>query len=193
MASAGNSSCLALQRKERCTSQCALSLEEEKSSCLRPFSSTIFMLFHAHFVIKNGQTAPAHISLGPGPQLLTPGTISSGLVPQPPSQTPNVPPIKNDWDTLFCPMFDEYFNPSPSVVQPVLVAAVQEHVVSTGTPSSTRIDKIYLLQVSHKPLKKHNLMLFLLVLKKMIMVKLDELGGVLKNKANQGAKGKWSG
>ncbi|GJS20375.1 hypothetical protein Tco_0449007 [Tanacetum coccineum] len=66
---------------------------------------------------------------------------SSGLVPQSPSPTPNVPPTKNDWDSLFCPMFDEYFNPSPSVVQPVLVAVVQEPVVSTGTPSSTRIDQ----------------------------------------------------
>ncbi|GKB84911.1 hypothetical protein Tco_0957183, partial [Tanacetum coccineum] len=77
--------------------------------------------------------APEHISLGLGHQLMTPGTISSGLVPQPPSPTPNVPPTKNDWDSLFCPMFDEYFNPSPSVVQPVLVAVVQEPVVSTGT------------------------------------------------------------
>ncbi|GJZ02381.1 hypothetical protein Tco_0520342 [Tanacetum coccineum] len=32
-------------------------------------------------------------------------------------------------------------NPSPSVVQHVLVAVVQEPVVSTGTPSSTRIDQ----------------------------------------------------
>nr|GEU53862.1 hypothetical protein [Tanacetum cinerariifolium] len=76
-----------------------------------------------------------------GPQLLTPRTISSGLVPQPPSSTHNVPPIKNDWDMLFCLMFDEYFNPSPSVAQPVLVAAVQEPVVLTSTPSSTRIDQ----------------------------------------------------
>ncbi|GKA81557.1 hypothetical protein Tco_0788249 [Tanacetum coccineum] len=38
----------------------------------------------------------------------------------------------NDWDTLLCPMFDEYFNPSPSVVQPVLVDAIQELVVSTA-------------------------------------------------------------
>ncbi|GKA53927.1 hypothetical protein Tco_0752876 [Tanacetum coccineum] len=67
--------------------------------------------------------------------------LSAGLVPQPPSPTPNVPPTKNDWDTLFCLMFDEYFNPSLSVAQPVLVAAVQEPVVSTGTPSSTRIDQ----------------------------------------------------
>ncbi|GJU47126.1 hypothetical protein Tco_1204392 [Tanacetum coccineum] len=38
-------------------------------------------------------------------------------------------------------MFDEYFNPSPSVVQLVLVAVVQEHIVSTGTYSSMRIDQ----------------------------------------------------
>ncbi|GJX20396.1 hypothetical protein Tco_0223073 [Tanacetum coccineum] len=67
-------------------------------------------------------------------------TLYLRIVPQPPSPTPNVPPTNNDWDTLFCPMFDEYFNPSPSVVQPVLVAAIQE-VVSTGTPSSTSINQ----------------------------------------------------
>ncbi|GKB54308.1 hypothetical protein Tco_0905061 [Tanacetum coccineum] len=79
--------------------------------------------------------APVQFSSGPTPNLLTPGPISSGLVPQPPSPTPNVLPIKNDWDLLFCPMLDEYFNPLPSV------AVVQEPVVSTGTPSSTRIDQ----------------------------------------------------
>nr|GEY98244.1 hypothetical protein [Tanacetum cinerariifolium] len=67
--------------------------------------------------------------------------LSSGLVPQPPSTTPNVLLTKNDWDTLFSPMFDEYFNASPSVAQPVLVAAIQELVVSTSTPSSMRIDQ----------------------------------------------------
>ncbi|GKE99785.1 hypothetical protein Tco_0023136 [Tanacetum coccineum] len=67
--------------------------------------------------------------------------LSAGLVPQLPSPTPNVPPTKNDWDSLLCPMIDEYFNPSPSVVQPVLVAVVQEHIVSTNTTSLTRIDQ----------------------------------------------------
>ncbi|GKE12520.1 hypothetical protein Tco_1416071 [Tanacetum coccineum] len=71
-------------------------------------------------MFENGHTAPEHVSPGLGHQLMTSRPISSGLVPQPPSPTPNVPPIKNDRDTLFCPMFDEYFNPSPSVAQPVL-------------------------------------------------------------------------
>ncbi|GJX35567.1 retrovirus-related pol polyprotein from transposon TNT 1-94 [Tanacetum coccineum] len=52
MAYVDNTSGLALQRKERCTLQCALSLEEEKSSCLRPFSSTSFMLFYVRSVNK---------------------------------------------------------------------------------------------------------------------------------------------
>nr|GEY29350.1 hypothetical protein [Tanacetum cinerariifolium] len=82
-----------------------------------------------------------NVSAGLDAQLLTPRTISLGLVPQPPSPTLNVPPTKNDWDTLFLPMFDEYFNPSPSVAQPVLIPAVQEPVVSSSTPSSTRIDQ----------------------------------------------------
>ncbi|GKE82904.1 hypothetical protein Tco_1552904 [Tanacetum coccineum] len=40
-------------------------------------------------------------SLGPGPQLMTTGTISSGLVQNIPSPKPYVPPTKNDWETLF--------------------------------------------------------------------------------------------
>ncbi|GKE76879.1 hypothetical protein Tco_1542999 [Tanacetum coccineum] len=67
--------------------------------------------------------------------------VGAGLVPQLPSPTPNVPPTKNDWDSLLCPMIDEYFNPSLSVVQPILVAVVQEPIVSTDTASSTRIDQ----------------------------------------------------
>nr|GEX53822.1 hypothetical protein [Tanacetum cinerariifolium] len=42
-------------------------------------------------------------------------------------------------DTLFFPMFDEYFNPSPNVAQHVLVAATSTS--QTYTPSSTRIDQ----------------------------------------------------
>ncbi|GJS46722.1 hypothetical protein Tco_0596843 [Tanacetum coccineum] len=81
----------------------------------------------------NVSAGPTNLSAGLGHQLMTPGIISSGLVPQPPSPTPNVTPTKNDRDTLFLPTFDEYFNPSPSVVQLVLVAVVQEPVISTGT------------------------------------------------------------
>nr|GFB13559.1 retrovirus-related Pol polyprotein from transposon TNT 1-94 [Tanacetum cinerariifolium] len=47
---------------------------------------------------------------------MTPGTISSGLVPITSPSTSYVPPSRNDWDLLSQPMFDELLNPPPSVV-----------------------------------------------------------------------------
>ncbi|GJQ93783.1 hypothetical protein Tco_0004922 [Tanacetum coccineum] len=78
---------------------------------------------------------------GPGPQLLTPGTISSRLMPNPSSPTSYIPPTKKDWDTLFQPMFDEYFNPPPSVVSLVPTIVAPRHADPIGTPSSTTIDQ----------------------------------------------------
>ncbi|GJR48587.1 retrovirus-related pol polyprotein from transposon TNT 1-94 [Tanacetum coccineum] len=80
-------------------------------------------------------------SSGPGPQLLTPGTISSGLVQNSPSPTPYVPPTKKDWNILFQPIFDEYFNPPPSVASLVPAVVAPEPADQTGTPSSTSIDQ----------------------------------------------------
>ncbi|GJR24199.1 retrovirus-related pol polyprotein from transposon TNT 1-94 [Tanacetum coccineum] len=88
-------------------------------------------------------TTMASEQFGTGPMLnlLTPGTISSGLVPNIPSLTPYVPPTKNDWEILFQPMFDEYMNPPPSVDRQVPIVLAQEPVILTGTPSSTTIDQ----------------------------------------------------
>ncbi|GJR66620.1 retrovirus-related pol polyprotein from transposon TNT 1-94 [Tanacetum coccineum] len=72
---------------------------------------------------------------------MTPRTISSGLVPNPPSPTPYVPSTKKDYDILFQPMFEEYFSPLPSVASLVPVVIVREPVNLTGTPSSTTIDQ----------------------------------------------------
>ncbi|GJT91094.1 retrovirus-related pol polyprotein from transposon TNT 1-94 [Tanacetum coccineum] len=72
---------------------------------------------------------------------MTPGIISSGLVQNPLSTTPFVLPTKNDWDLLFQPMFDEYFNPPPSVVSLVRVAVAPRHADLTGSLSSTTIDQ----------------------------------------------------
>ncbi|GKB34644.1 retrovirus-related pol polyprotein from transposon TNT 1-94 [Tanacetum coccineum] len=85
--------------------------------------------------------ASKQFSSGPGPQLLTPGTLSSGPVLNPPSPTPYVPPTKKDLDILFQPMFDEYFNPPPSVAYPVPTIVAPKPVDSTGPPSSTTIDQ----------------------------------------------------
>nr|GEY78440.1 hypothetical protein [Tanacetum cinerariifolium] len=54
-------------------------------------------------------------SLGPTHNEITLTTISSGLVQKYSSSTPYVPPLRNNWDLLFQPMFDELLNPPPSV------------------------------------------------------------------------------
>nr|GEX47141.1 integrase, catalytic region, zinc finger, CCHC-type, peptidase aspartic, catalytic [Tanacetum cinerariifolium] len=79
-------------------------------------------------------------SSGPAPQLMTLGTLCSGLVPNPISQPPYVPPTKNDWDILFQPMFDELFNPPPSVVSLVLAATTRRPADPTGSPVSTSLE-----------------------------------------------------
>nr|GFC02407.1 hypothetical protein [Tanacetum cinerariifolium] len=86
-------------------------------------------------------------SLGPALHEMTPATISSGLVPNPTSSTPFVPPLRTDWDMLFQPLFDELLTPSPSVDHPAskvitLIAEVVAPgpVASAGLPSSTTVD-----------------------------------------------------
>ncbi|GKC24844.1 retrovirus-related pol polyprotein from transposon TNT 1-94, partial [Tanacetum coccineum] len=79
--------------------------------------------------------------IGPVPQFLTSGIISLGLVQNPPSPTPYVPPTKNDKDILFQQIFDEYLNPPKSVVSTVPVAAAPRPPDLTGTPLSTSIDQ----------------------------------------------------
>nr|GEV62337.1 integrase, catalytic region, zinc finger, CCHC-type, peptidase aspartic, catalytic [Tanacetum cinerariifolium] len=56
-----------------------------------------------------------HSSSGPALHEMTPATISSGLVPNPPPSTSNVPPSRTDWDMLFQPLFDEILTPPPRV------------------------------------------------------------------------------
>ncbi|GJR40069.1 retrovirus-related pol polyprotein from transposon TNT 1-94 [Tanacetum coccineum] len=120
--SADNTSGPAPHRKEKCTIQCALSSKEEKSSYLRAVLSTTSIRLGLH--------------------QLTPGYISSGLVQNPVSPTPYVSPSKKDYEILFQPLFDEYFNPPPRVVSPdpVVVAALRA-VDPVGSPSSTTIDQ----------------------------------------------------
>ncbi|GKE22794.1 retrovirus-related pol polyprotein from transposon TNT 1-94, partial [Tanacetum coccineum] len=78
---------------------------------------------------------------GPAPTFLTPGQISSGLVPNSVPVAPYVPPKNKELKILFQPMFDEYVEP-PRVARPVSPApAVPIPVNSAGTPSSTTIDQ----------------------------------------------------
>ncbi|GKF99103.1 hypothetical protein Tco_0297886, partial [Tanacetum coccineum] len=79
--------------------------------------------------------ARVHISIGPEPILLTPGQISSGLVPDHVLAAPYVPPTNKDLEILFQLMFDEYFEP-PSVKQPVPPAPAAPISVFSAEPSS---------------------------------------------------------
>ncbi|GKB53604.1 retrovirus-related pol polyprotein from transposon TNT 1-94 [Tanacetum coccineum] len=51
------------------------------------------------------------------------------------------PPTRNDWDRLFQPMFDEYFNPPSSAISLVPVADAPRAVEIAATPSSTTINQ----------------------------------------------------
>ncbi|GJU47438.1 retrovirus-related pol polyprotein from transposon TNT 1-94 [Tanacetum coccineum] len=92
--------------------------------------------------------ASEHSSLDPALHEMTPATISSGLVPNPPSSTPFVPPSRTDWDILFQPLFDELLNPpssvdllAPEVIAPIAEVVAPEPAASTGSPSSTTVDQ----------------------------------------------------
>nr|GFB35632.1 hypothetical protein [Tanacetum cinerariifolium] len=87
-------------------------------------------------------------SSGPALNEMTPGTISSGLMPTSSPFTSYVPPSRNDWDLLFQPMFDELLNPLPSVVNqtpeaiaPITKVILPGYIDSTGSPSSTTIEQ----------------------------------------------------
>ncbi|GJT66211.1 integrase, catalytic region, zinc finger, CCHC-type containing protein [Tanacetum coccineum] len=69
----------------------------------------IMETIHVTFDELTEQTTPVLSSSGPAPNLLTPGPISSGLVPNSAHVIPYVPPTNNDLEMLFQPMFDEYF------------------------------------------------------------------------------------
>ncbi|GJT30286.1 hypothetical protein Tco_0910561 [Tanacetum coccineum] len=67
--------------------------------------------------------------------------VGRGLVSNPVSQQPCIPPIRDDWDRLFQPMFDEYFNPPPIAISPVQEAAAPRAEVLAESPVSTSIDQ----------------------------------------------------
>ncbi|GJR50519.1 putative ribonuclease H-like domain-containing protein [Tanacetum coccineum] len=92
--------------------------------------------------------ASEHSSSGPALHEMTPATISSGLVPNPPPSTPFVPPSRSDWDILFQPMFDELLtpplsvdNPAPEVIAPIAEVVSPVPAVSTSSPSSTTVNQ----------------------------------------------------
>ncbi|GJX80616.1 hypothetical protein Tco_0328765 [Tanacetum coccineum] len=127
------------------------------SACTLNLSAGI--IFKCTQMIKRTAMASADNTSGPAPQRnenssgptlneMTPATISSGLVLNPPTSTPFIPPSRTDWDILFQPLFDELLTPPPSVDHPApeVIAPIDEVVstvpaVSTGSPSSTTVDQ----------------------------------------------------
>ncbi|GJU87175.1 retrovirus-related pol polyprotein from transposon TNT 1-94 [Tanacetum coccineum] len=85
--------------------------------------------------------ASEQFSSGPRLQCMTPATSSTGLVSNPVSQQPCISPIRDDWDRLFQPMFDEYFNPPPIAVSLVQEAPALRAEVLADSPVSTSIDQ----------------------------------------------------
>nr|GEY97307.1 integrase, catalytic region, zinc finger, CCHC-type, peptidase aspartic, catalytic [Tanacetum cinerariifolium] len=85
--------------------------------------------------------ASEQFSSRPGLHSMTPATSSSGLVPNPVLQQPCYPPQRDDWDRLFQPMFDEYFNPPTIAISPVPVAVAPRAVDLADLLLSTSIDQ----------------------------------------------------
>ncbi|GKB01903.1 retrovirus-related pol polyprotein from transposon TNT 1-94 [Tanacetum coccineum] len=105
---------------------------------------------HVRFDELSEPMAPLQLNTGPPPIFLTPGQISSGIVPNPVPATPYVPLTNKEMEILFQPMFDEYLEP-PRVERPISPApAVPVLVNSAGTPSSTTIDQ-HAPSPSHSP------------------------------------------
>nr|GEU86244.1 hypothetical protein [Tanacetum cinerariifolium] len=92
--------------------------------------------------------ASEHGSLEPALHEMTPATIGSRIVPNPPLSTSYVQPSRTNWDFLFQTLFDELLNPPPSVdlpalevIAPITKIVAPEPAASTGSPSLTTIDQ----------------------------------------------------
>ncbi|GJV63081.1 putative ribonuclease H-like domain-containing protein [Tanacetum coccineum] len=85
--------------------------------------------------------ASEQISLEPALHEMTLATPSSGLVLNPPSPAPFVPPSRNEWDLVFQPVFDEFFSPPASVASPAPAVEAPAPVESTDSPSSTTVNQ----------------------------------------------------
>nr|GEX97626.1 retrovirus-related Pol polyprotein from transposon TNT 1-94 [Tanacetum cinerariifolium] len=78
--------------------------------------------------------ASEQFSSGHGLHVMTPVTPSTRLISNHVSQQPCIPSNKDDWDRLFQPMFDEYFNPPTIIVSPVQEAAAPRNKKLADSP-----------------------------------------------------------
>nr|GEZ70861.1 hypothetical protein [Tanacetum cinerariifolium] len=101
----------------------------------------IMETIHVQFDEKTEPMAPVHLITGPALTFLTPGQISSGLVPNLVPATLYAPPTNKELEILFQPMFDEYLEPPRAKRLGSPAQAVQVLVTLAGTPLSTTIDQ----------------------------------------------------
>ncbi|GKC11013.1 retrovirus-related pol polyprotein from transposon TNT 1-94 [Tanacetum coccineum] len=130
-------------QKDHMCSACALGKSKKSSHQLKAEDTNQEKLYLLHMDLY-GLIRVASIngkSSGPGLHSMTPATSSSGLVPNTVSQQPCIPPNRDDWDHLFQPMFDEYFNPPSIAVTPVQEATAPRAAVLADSPVSTSIDQ----------------------------------------------------
>ncbi|GJT41230.1 retrovirus-related pol polyprotein from transposon TNT 1-94 [Tanacetum coccineum] len=134
--------------------------------------------------------SPKNMVLEPALHEMTPATISSGLVPNPPPSTPFVPPSRTDWDLLFQPFNSQT---SPETQSPVISNDVEEEnhnldvahmnndpffgipIPENDSKASSSLDVIPTIVHTAAPNSEH--------------VKLNKMGGILKNKACLVARG----
>nr|GEU33979.1 putative ribonuclease H-like domain-containing protein [Tanacetum cinerariifolium] len=155
----------------------------------------------------------ARTILEPALHEMTPAIISLRLVPNPPPSTPLVPPTKTDWDLLFQPMFDKLLNPPPTVdlpalkvIAPIAKVVAPETAASIGSPSSTTVDQdapspnvahmetdpFFSIPIPENDFESSSSDAIPTVVHTAAPNsehKLDELGGILKNKARLVARG----
>nr|GFC44732.1 retrovirus-related Pol polyprotein from transposon TNT 1-94 [Tanacetum cinerariifolium] len=134
-------------------------------------------------------------SSGPTLNEMTPGIICLGLMQKSSLSTSFVQPSRNDWVLLFQPMFDELLNPPLSVVNQALkvIAPIAETYKEVLTQScwieamQEELNEFERLEVWELVPRLDKVMV--ITLKWIYKVKLDELGGILKNKARLVARG----
>ncbi|GJS85013.1 reverse transcriptase domain-containing protein [Tanacetum coccineum] len=114
-----------------------------EAACIIRIIETIHVDFDELIVMASEHSSLEHVL-----HEMTPATIRSGLVPNPPPSTSLVPPSRTNWEHLFQPLFDELLNPLPSVdlpapevISPIAEVVAPEPTASTGSPSLTTVDQ----------------------------------------------------
>nr|GFC91643.1 hypothetical protein [Tanacetum cinerariifolium] len=94
---------------------------------------------HVQFDELTEPMALVHLGTGPAPDFLTPGQISSGLVPNSVHATPYAPLTNKELEILFQPMFDEYLEP-PCAERPVSPAQAEQAPVNSADHTIAPVD-----------------------------------------------------